>query len=403
MNEPRTVGPAADGAATNLVAAAAKVAAIASEDAAEAEAQSYLTDRTVAAMREAGLFRMWLPRPLGGAEADPLTSIRVLEAVSRGDGAAGWSLMAADVAIGSAAAYLADSAVAQIFGGGDDPVIAGQGAPRGRGVVEPGGYRLSGHWSYGSAIAHASWAHSGFTAIENGEPRRDPDGQPLSLISIVPMSNVEVAGNWDVLGLRATGSFDYKIEDTFVPQEFTHRFDVKEPRRGGVLYRLGISGLAQLCHTSFVLGTARHALDEIAALAPTKRLRTGTILAEEPSFQERHALAEAQLGAARAYVMETWSSTWDTLQAGDPLALRQWALLSLVTRHVHEVGSEVINFAYRAGGGDSLRTSPLQRAVRDMHAATQHVVINDQVARHASTVLLGLAPPGARWSGTGLV
>ena len=82
-------------------------------------------------MREAGLFKMWVPRDLGGAEADPITSLRVLEEVSRADGSAGWSLMAADVAIGSAAAFLADAAVAEVFGsGGDDPVIAPMGGAR---------------------------------------------------------------------------------------------------------------------------------------------------------------------------------------------------------------------------------------------------------------------------------
>ena len=405
MNEPRIASPLAKDleAHADLLSAARRVAAIADEDATEAEAQSSLTDRTVGAMREDGLFRMWVPRELGGAEADPITSIRLLEEVSRADGSAGWSLMAAGVAIGSAAAFLADAAVAEIFGSSDDPVIAGQGAPTGRGVPEAGGYRLSGAWSYGSAIAHAAWAHSGFFVVNDGEIRRDPDGRPQVLISIVPMAKVELDANWDVIGLRATGSFDYEIRDTFLPEDFTHPFDAKEPLRGGVLYRLGISGLAQIGHTSFALGIARRALDEIAALAPTKRLRAGQRLSEDPSFQERYALAEAHLGAARAYVLETWNSTWQTLQSGDPLDLKQWALLSLVTRHVHDVASDVVNFAYRAGGGVSLRMSVLQRTARDMHGATQHVIINDQATRHATTVLLGMAPPGARWSGTGLV
>jgi len=158
MNEPRIASPLAKDleAHADLLSAARRVAAIADEDATEAEAQSSLTDRTVGAMREDGLFRMWVPRELGGAEADPITSIRLLEEVSRADGSAGWSLMAAGVAIGSAAAFLADAAVAEIFGSSDDPVIAGQGAPNGRGVPEAGGYRLSGAWSYGSAIAHAA-------------------------------------------------------------------------------------------------------------------------------------------------------------------------------------------------------------------------------------------------------
>jgi alkylation response protein AidB-like acyl-CoA dehydrogenase len=403
MNESQIASPAQTEPSIELLDAARRVAAIADADAEAAEAQYYLTDRTVAAMRESGLLKMWVPRALGGLEADPITSICVLEAVSRADGAAGWTLMAADVAIGSAAAYLADAAVAAVFGRGDDPVIAGQGSANGRGVPEAGGYRLSGHWSYGSGIAHAAWAHSGFLVVDDGETRRDADGRAQMLISIVPMASVTLAGNWDVIGLRATGSFDYKMSDVFVPQEFTHRFDTREPLRGGVLYRLGISGLAQLCHTSFALGNARRALDEVGALAPAKRLRAGGLLGEEPSFQERYALAEAQLAAARAYVLETWNDAWHTLRSGDPLSLKQWALLSLATRHTHDVASEVVNFAYRAGGGTSLRASVLQRTARDMHAATQHVIINDQATRHASTVLLGMAPEGARWSGTGLI
>ena len=206
-------------------------------------------------------------RSFGGAEAWPVDALDTIETLCHADAATGWVLMTAQIAMASAAAFLEPDATAQIFGAGL-PMVAGQGAPNGRAVATDGGYRLSGKWTYGSGLLHAEYVHTG-AFVYDGESQRMLPGSnyPEVRIFILPRSQARLLGNWDVLGLRATGSVDYAIDDLFVPEGYSHRLVETRPRQGGDLYRIGILGFGAIGHTGFALGAARRMLDEIAALA----------------------------------------------------------------------------------------------------------------------------------------
>ena len=195
----------------------------------------------MATLRDAGLFSLFVPKALGGAELWPAEGLEIIEALSRADGSTGWVVMATQVAMATCGAFLAPAAAKTVFKS-RIPLLAGQGAPLGRADVEGNGYRLSGNWSYASGLLHSGWTHTGAIVHRNGSPRIDRRTQtPEARTFIVPVGQAELKSNWDVLGLRSTGSIDYSIRDIFVPEEFTHLLNANYALTGGDLYRVGVS------------------------------------------------------------------------------------------------------------------------------------------------------------------
>jgi alkylation response protein AidB-like acyl-CoA dehydrogenase len=393
-----------NGAPSPLLAAARRLVPFVAAQAAANEAGGRLTDATVAALNDSGLLGMWIPQSLGGTEAGPVEGLEIIEAVSYADGSTGWVLMATQVAMGSAAAYL-DPAVARKIFDGRFPIVAGQGAAIGRAEPVADGYRLSGHWSYGSGVNHAEYLHTGAVIHENGTPRLLPGSAvPDVRIFIVPIGEAELLGNWDVLGLKATGSIDYTLTDVFVPEAWTHPQQTAVPRSGGSLYRLGIAGISAICHTGFTLGVGRRMLDELAALARAESGRPSLLPLRGggESFHEQFGLAEAKLRAARAFAFETWNDVKATLDAGGDASVRQGTLFRLALNHVTVAVAEVTSFAYLYGGGVALRPGILQRCFCDMHAATQHITTGKKLLQECARELLAIAP-GKIWGNRGLI
>ena len=221
-----------------------------------ADEKGVLSDDVVAALHRDRMFRLWVPLVLDGWELDPVHSLEVLENLSYGDASAGWVVMAASLSIGTAGAYLADVAVADLFANGGIPVIAGQGTRPGTAVKADGGFVLSGAWSFASGIKHATHIHTLGIIEETGEPR----------IFVLPVEKATLIENWDVIGLRGTGSIDYTIDRVYVPETYTHFATTDTPRRGNGLYRIGIIGFAEICHSGWALGVGRRLLDELSTL-----------------------------------------------------------------------------------------------------------------------------------------
>jgi alkylation response protein AidB-like acyl-CoA dehydrogenase len=366
---------------------AKQVAKLADEHAVYADREGRLAEPVVEALHREGLFGMWVPRSLGGAEATPTDSLQVIENLAYGDPSTGWVLMAAALAIGTGAAYLGDAAAKELFPGKGHrlPVIAGQGTRPGKAVPHKDGFLLSGSWSFASGIKHGTHIHTLGLIEGTNEPR----------IFVLPVEQAKLIDNWDVLGLRGTGSIDYTIDNVYVPDEYTHFAVTETPKRGGALYTVGIIGFAGMCHSGWACGIGRRALDELAAGVRAKGGRAGTQASSE-SFQESYAKAEGAYRAARALVYETWADVEDTLAGGGKLSVRQQTLMRLAMTHVTWAAHAAVSFAYQAGGTNALRASTLQRLFRDMHAGTQHVVASPPVFQAIGRELAGLAE-GASW------
>jgi alkylation response protein AidB-like acyl-CoA dehydrogenase len=218
-----------------------------------------------------------------------------------------------------------------------------------------------------------------------GEPR----------IFVLPVEQATLVDNWDVLGLRGTGSIDYRIDDVFVRDAYTHFAITEEPRRGGELYRLGIIGFAIICHSGWACGIGRRLLDEIAGKVRSGIGRSGTQATSE-AFHEQYAKAEGVYRSARALVYESWADVKASLERGEQLSVRQQTLIRLAMSHAKWACHDVSEFVYRTAGTMALRSGTIQRLFRDMHAGTQHIVAAPPVLRAVGRELAGLAE-GKTW------
>ncbi len=348
-----------------------------------------LTEEVAQALHDTGAFKIGIPHDLGGYEFSPRQVIETIAKVSYADASAGWSFMALQMVTGTTGAYLGADGARDLFpdvDGGRYALIAGQGTRLGKAVRAEGGYRISGHWSFASGIAHASHIHTAALCEETGQ----------ALVFTFPKERARLVDNWDVMGLRATSSIDYICEDLFVPDSHVYEVTTMDARNGGAIYRMGLANMSGICHTGWALGVGRRMLDEMKVLAAKKTGTPGASV-DTGQFYAEYARAEATLRAARAWAMEVWEANEATLDAGDLLTTEQETLtrlmLNTTTWSVHEVGQTVYKWAATA----ALRRGDLQRFFRDLHAGTQHITSGPVVLQNCGKWLSGLAP-NARWA-----
>jgi alkylation response protein AidB-like acyl-CoA dehydrogenase len=340
----------------------------------------------VEAMAHAGLFRLWIPRTLGGEEADPMTLVRVVEEISRVDGAAGWC-MAIGGEYGAFGGYLPADAAREIYGGDPQVRTAGAFRPFGDAVAVDGGYRVNGRWPLGSGCQHSAWIVGGCRILDGDQPRLRPDGTPVIRILFFPAADCEIFDTWHSIGLRGTGSHDYAVANVFVPA--AHSLSFREPpTEVGALYAMPTIALFATVLAAVPLGIARHAIDIVRELARTKiASRSRRSLSEDTTTQANLGIAEAALRSARAFLYETLEEAWEAVSAGEALGIDQRAMLWLASTHTATTAKQAAELMFSAGGSASPYTSGgIERCVRDIHAAGQHVTLappNYQMAGQA--------------------
>jgi len=372
-----------------MTAAPALLATIAAR-AADTEAQRRLPADLAAELAQAGLFRMLVPKSLGGAEVDVATLFTTLEQLGRADAATGWCVMIGGTTA-LISAWLPEDHAREIWA---DPgvITGGVFAPMGRATVDGDDYVVSGRWAWGSGSANCSWLLGGAVIMEGGEMRRLPSGAPDHRMMVMRREQVELIDTWDALGMRGTGSGDLAAKDVRVPQGRSVSFITDTPRETGPLYRFAPFGLLALGIAAVASGNALGALDDLKALAAAKKGQgSSRSLAERDVVQADYAVAHADLGAARALVHAEIAAAWERVMAGDTLDLPARARLRLAATRLTQVSARVAAKMHELAGGTSVYAShPLNRRFRDAHVATQHVMVAPPTLELAGRVLLGL-------------
>lgn len=365
--------------------AARRLGPVVRERAEAAETLRRLPDDVVDALRAPGLFRLCVPAGLGGPEVDPRTLCEVIEEVSCHDGAAGWCVMIASTT-SLMAAYLPEPFAAQIYAD-PDVVTGGTFAPNGRAIAAGDGHVVAGRWQWGSGSDHCDWLCVGCLA----DPLRGEGGPDFRLM-FLPRDEVEVLDTWFTSGLRGTGSNDLRVHDRFVPDGRSVGVLSGRPLAEGALYAFPLYGLLALGVASVMLGIARRAVDEVLALAAAKRpMMSAKTLAHRPIAQVDVARAQGAVRGARAYLFDELDRAWEDAQAGGRIGLERRARLRLACAHAASEAAVAVDLAYRTGGGSSVfAESPLQRCFRDVHTATQHVMVSPQVFETVGRMLLGV-------------
>jgi indole-3-acetate monooxygenase len=355
----------------------------------------------VDAMHAAGLFRMWVPRDLGGTELDPLSFLTVIEELARLDGSVGWCAV---IPAGYArlAGALAEDVARKIFQGSGKGILVGTLNPTGKAVAAPGGYQVTGRWSYGSFIGYGQWILGNCITQDASGPRRDKDGNPEFRLCLFPRDAATVFDIWHVGGLRATGSNDFEVTDLFVPEAYTIRLQEFQPppMRPGPLYAVPMTSTFVSCIATVALGIARSAIDSLIEIASSKTTTgSATVLRDKPLAQSDLTRAEALVGSGRAFLFDELGAMWTNTIAGRSISVQERARVRLAAVHAAQCAIQATDLMYQLAGGASLfQGGRLERCFRDVHAAGQHVAVSPlSNVEPIGRVLFGLPPGMARF------
>jgi len=395
-------GLPADIDAQPLVRAAAAMQPLLRQYQREIEAGQRMPRALFEQMRDAGFYRMVIPRSLGGLQVDPLTYTRVVELLAQGVGSVGWNI--ANNGIGQLVTLgLPDEGAQEIHG--DGPSVMAGTAVQGGGQAIPveGGYRVTGHWTFGSGCQESSWMLGSFQILDNGEPRCGPDGRPLYWRGVFDRSEATVLpGSWDVAGLRGTGSFDWTVTDVFLPERRSCPhigvpLDNQWSRWPGITYALPSQCWVGPHHSSVITGIARAGIEALIALALEKTPRGRSFrLCDNPQVQDDVGRSDSILNAGRGYRSAMIADIWNTIAAGQETTLEQRARCRLASTYAADCARQAMEMMYRHGGSTSFkRESRLAECWRDLHVVGQTVTVGAEWYPIAGRALLGM-DPGSR-------
>jgi alkylation response protein AidB-like acyl-CoA dehydrogenase len=376
-----------DGAA--ILANARRIAPELRERAREVEAARRLTKPVVDALRDSGVFRMSMPRERGGPGVDLVRQVEILEVLARADASAAWCAMIGSDS-GFFSGFLDDTDAHELYPGLDG-ATAGFVQPSGRLEIAPGGYRLSGRWSFGSGITHADVVTAGAYVTEHGVPRLGPDGRPEWRVGLLPTSQVRVHDTWDTTGLRGTGSHDYSVDDVLVPAG--HTFMLTEPKRDGALYRWPAAFTANLL--AVPLGVAADALDTAMGILDRKVVMPeGGLARDDARVRDAVARAQAMVGSARSYTFDTLGACSAALESGEvPNCAARAALAGCRTHTVTACRDAVGLLVDTVGTSAVRRGSTLERNMRDLITLGQHFTVRPKMREWAGGLWFGQPAP----------
>ena len=374
------------------VARARELQPLVREAAAQAERERRLPEHVAQAMAKVGLFRVAAPREFGGAERDPATQIRTIEAIGEADGSAAWNLMIGIENFGLLSLGFARGR--ELFA---DPlvIVAGSTAAFGRAERVDGGYRVIGQWQFVSGCHNAHYFAGLVVVHEKGAP---VIGEPPRF-AVVPRAAFEILDTWHVAGLRGSGSHDVRVDDVLVPENDTLSFVPGVLPQGALdspVTRIPPGSRLAYNKVGVALGIARAAIDTFVELATGKVPRfSSSKLRERPVAQRAVARAEARLRGARAFVLESVAELWDAVSAGREFPNRDRALLQIACSDAALACADAVDTVAEAAGTSANRLdSPLERQARDVRVIRQHVTVAPQHLEDAGRVLLGLEPEG---------
>jgi alkylation response protein AidB-like acyl-CoA dehydrogenase len=344
-----------------------------------------LPDDVFEALAAAGLFRLWLPRAVGGPELSPFEFMTIVEAASALDGSVGW-LVGNGGGMSRVGGYLGKAVARDWFSDGSAFVAAATGAV-GRATRVDGGYRVTGRWPFGSGAHHASL----FMALAAEGP------EATQLCCYVGRDDVTILDNWHVSGLRGTGSCDFELRDVFVPASHVHPFLDLTPSDPGLVYRMPPVSVFAWTISAVPLGIARGAIEAFVELAGRKSAG-GALLRDREPVQATIGRAQAMYRAARAFLVDAMTElTAATDIGGERLVQARTTSRMAGTCAAESAVSIVDMLAAGAGAVSIFETCALERSARDARAAARHVALGPNNYVVGGRVVLGLEPGTARF------
>ncbi len=372
--------------ASDIYANARALSAYFREQSAVIDDARRLPAEVVARVREAGLFRLTMPKIWGGPELSTIEQVEIIEELSKANSAVGWCVMiGCDSGIYSG--FLDDEAGRELYPQ-LDLATAGWVWPAGRAERVDGGFRVSGQWMFGSGITHADVVSAGCIVYENGAPARNSVGAPRWQIMLAPASSFEIQDTWHTTGLRGTGSNDYRVSDLFIPER--HSFSFMEPaKREGPIWRRNNAILPK--GSGVPLGVARSTIDLFAETIQGKiEFPGGRPYKNLSRIQSAIAEAEMLLGAARSYTFTSIERHWKRLVKNEQPTEQERADLWLSNVNVCQSSRQIIRLLFDNVGGSAIyaKKSAFDRALRDAETWCQHIIGQRRTLEMVGSMLL---------------
>jgi alkylation response protein AidB-like acyl-CoA dehydrogenase len=383
---------------TDWVGRARELAPLIAAHADEIERRRELPAAVREALLERGLFRLLLPRSLGGAELLPAQFVPVIEEIAKTDASTAWCLNQT-AGCSMTAAYLEPAAAREIFGPRHGVLAWGPGPGTAR--ATKGGYRITADFSFASGSHDANWLGAHLPIVEaDGTPRQSGDGGPVVGTLLFPKSATRMTDIWHVIGLRGTGSDRYSVADLFVPEAFcVARHDRARPREIGLLYRFDNLQLYSAGFAGVALGIARAMLDAFLLLAREKVPRgAGRVLSRNQVIQAQVAQAEARMSAARAFLFAALDAATEAAHRHARLPLEARMAIRLAASFAIQEARGAAGILYHAAGATAIfAEGPFERRFRDIHAVAQQLQGREEHFETVGQYLLGLEPDSLMW------
>jgi indole-3-acetate monooxygenase len=355
------------------------LAPLVAQHAREIEQGRRLPAELVSALKSARIYGMLVPRRYGGLELDAPSAFRALSALAKLDGSVGWNAMVGEV--GSLMPFLGSSNLCErIFQDGKDHIIVGSSQPVGTAERVSGGWKVSGSWPFASGCQSAEWIGGACVMMEGGSPIDNPDGTgPMTRACLMPAEHWEIRDTWHAFGLKGTGSHHVALTDVLVPDENFFDFPFGASFAPDPIFGK-LPEIVVLSHGAVAVGIAEGAIMDLVELARAgvKQMFMTTSLVETERFKEGLARLDADLMAARALLEEQTARVWQNPEraaAKDVVArvAEQLQAAIWITSACVRVAEGCFELA---GSRAVYESSSLQRRVRDLRVAAQHVAVH---------------------------
>ena len=374
-----------------IIATARELQPLIREHLVEGEKRARLTQEVVTAVGQAGLFRLFAPREVGGLEVPPPVAFATTEIISAADAAVGWYIANSSAAC-LVAGSLPEEARAELFA---DPNLnfGWSQAPVGRGIPTTGGYRVSGKWPVVTGCEDAKWcALTGL--VMDGDAPRQMNGGPDVRFFLIPTEALTIAPTWrDAAVMQGTGSNETSARDVFVSEVYAYS-PAQPPHIDRPHFRIPAPLVALPLNAAVLTGVLSDAVESaVDAIGSKVASISGQTLRDQQAIQELVANCDSALRAVRAGFLETTNAIWDLASSGEeiPMKLRAQCYASLF--YVVEVARDTVSRLYARGiRAAFMKNHPLERALRNLHALA---FANDTIRsfhHSAGRVLLGGEP-----------
>ena len=345
----------------------------------EALKERQIPAATMDDFRASGLLRLLQPRRFGGLQGSVALFSRVVEELAYGCASSAWvySVFGEHSWI---IASMPERGQLDVWGENPHAVASSSLAPRGVARSVPGGYRLSGRYPFSSGCGHAQWAIVGAFCDEPGRDQR---------YMLVPMSEVEILDDWEVVGLRASGSKTLILEDVFIPDHRTALLgDMAKGNPPGRLahpdYPLLSAPRYYLCvysQMAVALTLGRRAVDFVAAALQGRTSGGVRKVPDSEVVQLKFAQSAAEIDAATLIFRTGRQIATDKVNAGLPILAEEVAARHRDVAFMHQlVRAAVERLCDISGTSWVYDSSPLQAMLRDVLTTTTHGVVNPQLA-----------------------